>query len=818
MVKKSFSSDSDQYDPKTFRESLGSFGTTTVPGQNQLTELQAKVRQGVKHVELHLASQGKGSFNTQDVPDKYGFEQRRTIMQLAKLNNQTLSVHGSFDIVSFSGLGQGGFNEAQRATNMKEIDETLKFAAETAKQGAVVFHLQGDALSTSRSELNLSKDYINWLKKNRPDEFERLKKDYFDSNPLERQFVDNIDLGKEIREEYDDLRENNPTKYREFQEAAKLDTQKREPWELYYINKNIEKAKVAPDVTPLTVVGDKIDQVQRQTEIVDITKLNKNNFSNDEKEILKKLDIQVGADITVEDFQKAQGIFSNGLPEEYKDKISSSDFKKLRDKLLIKYENFLDQNYNLQGQADRDFKKKIIDVQIELAELQRKDIEENYEFNKDYIPRLRELKQKQRELNQKSRNAKTEEEKRKLKLEADRLRRQTLELQYGIGQLEFQKLEKHDELVAQYNEQIRDLKDQRGNVKSITDETFNKNTTAMGHLAIKALRYQLDMKQKSKEAQDKVKEINSTLKDLQNKIDGAISIEEKNRLRDKFNKERYRLKKWVGVKNYEDIDLINSPLYLAPENMLPGYGSLTNLEEYKGVIRMSQEEFAKRILTDEPEYKRLREEYERETGFKIRNREDALKVAKRHLGGTFDNAHAGAWYKHFKKIEGESEEHRIERFNKWLNTEAEKMYEEGIIKHVHFNDTQGKDDDHNLLGQGFLDIHDLKDRLRKKGFRESFIVEAGGRGGNSNMHLLNAFDIFAPSLFSDSELTGGTGYKLPLRSDFKGGQSVSDWMEVKRDYDTRPQYSRYGMSYSTFRHQGPPQGQPRGSWSGTGFL
>ena len=28
------------------------------------------------------------------------------------------------------------------------------------------------------------------------------------------------------------------------------------------------------------------------------------------------------------------------------------------------------------------------------------------------------------------------------------------------------------------------------------------------------------------------------------------------------------------------------------------------------------------------------------------------------------------------------------------------MAREGIIKHVHFNDTQGKDDDHNLLGSG----------------------------------------------------------------------------------------------------------------------
>ena len=60
MAKHSQSSDYDQHDSKVFKETLGTFGTTTKPGGNQLQELQAKVRQGVKHVELHLGSSGKG--------------------------------------------------------------------------------------------------------------------------------------------------------------------------------------------------------------------------------------------------------------------------------------------------------------------------------------------------------------------------------------------------------------------------------------------------------------------------------------------------------------------------------------------------------------------------------------------------------------------------------------------------------------------------------------------------------------------------------------------------------------------------------------
>ena len=252
--------------------------------------------------------------------------------------------------------------------------------------------------------------------------------------------------------------------------------------------------------------------------------------------------------------------------------------------------------------------------------------------------------------------------------------------------------------------------------------------------------------------------------------------------------------------------------------MLPGYGSLTSIEEFKATVRMSQKEFADKLLSDDYEYKTLKEEYEQETGQKITNHSQALEVAKRHIGGTFDNAHAAVWLKHFKKEENESEENRIDRFNKWLNNQAAEMYKEGIIKHVHFNDTSGKDDDHNLLGQGILDIHDLREKLRGAGFKEALIVEAGGRGANSVMHLQNAWDIFNPSLFGDSNSQGGNGYKLQENSQFVGGQQVSDWMTIKRDYENRPQYSQYGFGYSAFKPRQPQQGQPRGTWSGMGFL
>jgi sugar phosphate isomerase/epimerase len=857
MTDHNFSSSADQHDPKEFRESFGSFGTTTQPGANQLTELQTKVRQGVKHVELHLAGRGKGNFGQQDVPDKYGFEQRRTIMQLAKLNNQTLSVHSSFDIVSFSGLGQGGFNEADRANNIREIDESIKFAAETAKQGAVVFHIQGDPLPSSRGDLNLSKEYLDWLKENNISEYERLQKEYFLSNPLDREFVDNVEQIKEIKIDYENLKQEDKDYY--VQEASKNKT---EAWKEYFSEKSLEKAKVSPDYNPMVVIGDKIATTPRQQEMVDFKSLK--SLDSKDRDIIKQIGVDLSQTITIEDYQKLNAIFTNGKPQDLD--VSKEEFRNLKNKVLLDYTKIYKENNFMSGISDQVFYQQLIDNQIELAKLQKEDIEFNNKLYGDEAEQIKTYARQEREIisqledaNNKGDLKRVEELKVTLNggltseqeqefntivqkaqqsggqlSQQDQQRAQELQqfsqgtngikyqkqiIMQKIGQLEYQKLEKYDEIIAQTNEQVNKLEEQRNEIKSITDESFKKNTTAIAHLGTKALRYQLDLKQKSKDALEKKAEINKRVAQLQKEYESEHDVAKQNKLHTELQKERYKLKSITGMKDYEDIDLINKPLYLAPENMLPGYGSLTSIEEFKATVRMSQQEFAKKLLSDEAEYKKLREEYESETGLKIVTQQDAFQVAKNHIGGTFDNAHAAVWLKHFKKENGESEEHRIDRFNTWLNDQAVDMYKEGIIKHVHFNDTAGKDDDHNLLGQGILDIHDLRERLRGAGFKEALIVEAGGRGAQSIMHLQNAWDIFNPSLFADENSRGGTGYKLQNNnSQFVGGQQVSDWMTIRREYENRPEYSQYGFGYNAFKPRQPQQGQQRGSWSGMGFL
>ncbi len=818
MVKESFSPQYDQHDPKLFKESLGSFGTTTKPGGNQLQELQAKIRQGVKHVELHLAGTGKGQFNVQDVPDKYGFEQRRTIMQLAKLNKQSLSVHGTFDVTTFSGLGNNGFDEALRANSVKEIDETIKFAAETAKGGAVVFHLQGDGVATNRSEQNLSKEYLEYLKNNKDPklkaEYDRIRKDYFSKNPMHRRFVENIEQEKEVRDEFSKLNYQQKLKFEEKAKTSGLN-----PWEEYFYEKNLDKMKLSPDLSPLIVVGDKIQQVDRRQEFIDIDVITgKSNvkLNEYEKNLLKSMGIDLEKKFNIQDYQKATAYFTNGLPREFKGKISEKDFNSIQKKILVEYGNLLEKNDFMQAHADKEFFDKLNNTQIEMTQMQKRHLETKYEMFKDDIKKVKQLEEENRNLIDKIENIQNDNDLDKAARDAIKqdiaMRNSTIQqiIYNVIGINEYQEVSRYDETIAQINKQLHDLSKTVGNTKALTDTIFEKNTTALGHLGIKALKYQLELKKTSKTSSEEIKNYNSKIENLQKQYNISKNEDERNKINNDIMKLKYQRRLLIGTKDYNDIDLIERPLYVAPENMLPGYGSLSSLEEFKATIRIGQEEFAKKILSNEIDYKKIKEDYEKETGIKIKTHEDALKLAKRHIGGTFDNAHAGAWFKHFKKEEGESDENRIDRFNKWLNTQAEEMAREGIIKHVHFNDTQGKDDDHNLLGSGILDIHDLRERLRKAGVKEALIVEAGGRGADSIMHVLNAFDIFNPTLNKQ-------GYRLSGDFDQGAGTGVSDWISVKRAYQDRLQYSHYGMNYNTFRHV-PNQNQSRGGWSGTGFL
>ncbi len=814
-----------------FRETIGSLGTTTVPGANQLSELKRKIREGIKHVELHLSGLGKGEFNKFDVPGKYGFEARRALMQLAKLNKQTLSVHASISIgdqLSFSGISGGKISSHHRALVMKEADETIKFAAETAKGGAVVFHVNDHTLG-GEIETVYAKERENIFREN-PEEEESI--------------LDKIENYKKLKEE-------------KKEEAKKIEEDIKESLRSGILEKS-----------GAIFVGDQMVQVEKKDSFIDFDALK--NLSETEKNMLKnKYEVDIDeiiksteskdtkSNVGQDEIKRLNTIFlKNNLPP---------DIRKIKDKIFIEYENLafkkiLEEGQFNQFEIDKEYYEKLLKYKENVTKVLGKELENKYEIYKEKIEEIRKkeeeekkilytirkekdylekegvweeiqnikkqledkyeneiekLKKKLQTLKQDDPNAAPEREKiynaiynlekakvsnfryeildelRKKGIKEDSIKKvkdifdeedklekisqETYRLKYNVIGIEnYQLLNEFDTAKENIEKDIKNLKKYKGLVESAPKKIMKKTASALGHLGLKALKYQLDLLEKAKKANDP-----EFLKKLP---------EEERR-------------KYLQYKDYNDIDIEKNPLYVAPENMPAGFGMFCNLDELRELVIKSREEFANKLLKEEI-FKDLRDKL----GINPKDKnakEKALKIAERHIAATFDNAHAGTYFKHFKPLPGESEESRWERFNKWLNEKAEKLAKEGIIRHIHFNDTTGVNDDHSLLMQGHLDLKDLQKRLRKAGVKEAFIVEAGG----AKEHMKNAFSVFNVLL-------------EPTGSDYmaRGTSTVRDWMTVRRSYEERLKHDYgYGLGAS-LKFNRESRSLNRGRWSGVGFL
>ncbi len=121
---------------------ISELGVSTPPFKDQVEALKARIFQGASKVELGFMGQGKGSASQgQYTPESYGFEERRDIRELARLNKIELSSHAALHGNSLAGFAQGGFDEASREKSVFEIQKAIDFAADTQKGGAIVFHL-----------------------------------------------------------------------------------------------------------------------------------------------------------------------------------------------------------------------------------------------------------------------------------------------------------------------------------------------------------------------------------------------------------------------------------------------------------------------------------------------------------------------------------------------------------------------------------------------------------------------------------------------------------------------------------------------------
>lgn len=115
-------------------------GTTANPMQNQLQELQAKIKMGVNKLELGVWGRGKGSAQ-QPTPESYSAEERLMMRKLAEINKIKTSTHAAPSVQGLAGVSERGFSRQAQDQTVKEVQKAIDFAKDASTGGAVVVHV-----------------------------------------------------------------------------------------------------------------------------------------------------------------------------------------------------------------------------------------------------------------------------------------------------------------------------------------------------------------------------------------------------------------------------------------------------------------------------------------------------------------------------------------------------------------------------------------------------------------------------------------------------------------------------------------------------
>jgi hypothetical protein len=189
----------------------------------------------------------------------------------------------------------------------------------------------------------------------------------------------------------------------------------------------------------------------------------------------------------------------------------------------------------------------------------------------------------------------------------------------------------------------------------------------------------------------------------------------------------------AGMRAWEKSKDPSNPVFLAIENIFPErFGG--HPEELKFVIDESRKWFV-RFLTEKKiplgmvREDMTHEEKEEPTQNPYYNpkisKEEAQKIAERHIKATFDTGHANLWRKFWQIKAGQKIDEADKEFKQWYLKEFDKLAKEGYIGNIHLTDNFGFQDDHVAPGQGNAPIKEVMDTLKKYGYDKAITVEPG---------------------------------------------------------------------------------------------
>lgn len=194
-----------------------------------------------------------------------------------------------------------------------------------------------------------------------------------------------------------------------------------------------------------------------------------------------------------------------------------------------------------------------------------------------------------------------------------------------------------------------------------------------------------------------------------------------------------RLYAEAGLRAWQRTKDPDNPIFLALENIFPErFGG--HPEELKFIIDESRKWFTKFLTEPKIPHGVIKEGMTwEETGKPTENpyyrqnisKEEAEKIAERHIKATWDTGHANMWRKFWQIKPGQTIEESDKEFKQWYVKEFEKLAREGYIGNIHLTDNFGFQDDHIAPGQGNAPIKEVMDILKRYGYDKAITVEPG---------------------------------------------------------------------------------------------
>lgn len=244
----------------------------------------------------------------------------------------------------------------------------------------------------------------------------------------------------------------------------------------------------------------------------------------------------------------------------------------------------------------------------------------------------------------------------------------------------------------------------------------------------------------------------------------------------------------------------NSPIVVAIENLFPErFGG--HLEELKWVIKKSRERMVEfltepkiqlgvsRMPVDMDEKKMIaaltpgNKDFLQENPFYLGiSKEEAEKIAARHIKATLDTGHMNMWKKYWQDDPKLTKEQNEETYKKWYLRQVESLAKENMIGNVHMADNFGYQDDHLAPGQGNAPIKEVVAILKKYGYDRAYTVEPGADATTdlSDFHgLMKTWRHFGAPVY-------GIGLGSP--------QIPQNWTDVQYSYfgQNKPPYYIFG--------------------------